>query len=141
MQRGRRWALELAPFEAKARPVLAGDLKKLEYDSTSVYFKRQGCDLGRSDHEGGHDQEHSGRAQPAGTRASDICGVAMATKSVRDPLHNSISIERESDGRLLELLDTPAVRRLRRLYQLGVSDLAHPGADHNRRPTVSASCA
>lgn len=41
---GQRWAGELAPFEAKAKEFLAADLKQLEYASTIVYFRRQGCD-------------------------------------------------------------------------------------------------
>ena len=56
----------------------------------------------------------------------------MATKLFRDPLYNYISIDRSRDGWLLELLDTRAVQRMRRIHQLGVSYLTYPGADHNR---------
>ncbi|MCI0457133.1 MAG: HD domain-containing protein [Gemmataceae bacterium] len=56
----------------------------------------------------------------------------MASKTFRDPLYNYITIERDPDGWLLDLLDTPEVQRLRRIRQLGISSLTYPGADHNR---------
>jgi HD superfamily phosphohydrolase len=56
----------------------------------------------------------------------------MASKTFRDPLYNYITIERDPDGWLLDLLDTPEVQRLRRVHQLGISSLTYPGADHNR---------
>ena len=47
---------------------------------------------------------------------------------VRDPLWNNIQLEPEA----LELLDTPAVQRLRYVRQLGHAFLVYPGATHTR---------
>ncbi|MFI5455320.1 MAG: HD domain-containing protein [Isosphaerales bacterium] len=56
----------------------------------------------------------------------------MASKIIRDPLYNYVSIERKKDGWLLDVLNSPEIQRLRRIHQLGVSYLTFPGADHNR---------
>ncbi len=56
----------------------------------------------------------------------------MTPKVVRDPLYNYISIDRDRDGWLVELLDCPEVQRLRRIHQLGVSEFTYPGAGHTR---------
>lgn len=56
----------------------------------------------------------------------------MADKIFRDPLYNYISIDRQQDSWLLRLLGCPEVQRLRRIHQLGVSNLTYPGADHSR---------
>lgn len=42
--RGRQWAAELAPFEARAKGLLSQDLTSLEHAATIVYFRRQGCE-------------------------------------------------------------------------------------------------
>jgi HD superfamily phosphohydrolase len=47
---------------------------------------------------------------------------------VRDPLWNNIQLEPEA----LELVDTPAVQRLRYVRQLGHAFLVYPGATHTR---------
>lgn len=47
----------------------------------------------------------------------------MSSKIIRDPLYNYISIDRNRDRWLLELLDSPEVQRLRRIHQLGVGCL------------------
>jgi len=56
----------------------------------------------------------------------------MSHKIFRDPLYNYISIDRDCDLWLLQLLDCPEVQRLRRIHQLGVGNFTYPGADHNR---------
>lgn len=56
----------------------------------------------------------------------------MPAKIFRDPLYNYISIDKDRDDWLLQLLDCPEVQRLRRIHQLGVSNITYPGADHNR---------
>lgn len=56
----------------------------------------------------------------------------MSDKVFRDPLYNYIAFDRQRDGWLVELVDCPEVQRLRRIHQLGVSNIAYPGADHTR---------
>ncbi len=50
------------------------------------------------------------------------------TISIRDPLHGAIELER----RELQLIEHPALRRLRRIKQLGFADHPYPGATHSR---------
>ena len=47
---------------------------------------------------------------------------------VRDPIHGYI----ELDELTLSLIDTPPMQRLRRIRQLGLSNLVYPGANHSR---------
>jgi HD superfamily phosphohydrolase len=56
----------------------------------------------------------------------------MAAKIFRDPLYNYISIERDRDRWLLDLLECAEVQRLRRIHQLGITYLTYTGADHSR---------
>ena len=49
-------------------------------------------------------------------------------KVIRDPIHDYI----ELDDLALSLIDTPALQRLRRIRQLGFSNLVYPGANHTR---------
>ena len=50
-------------------------------------------------------------------------------KFIRDPIHDIIRIE---DQFILELLDTAAMQRLRRIRQLGLAWMVYPGAEHSR---------
>jgi HD superfamily phosphohydrolase len=52
-------------------------------------------------------------------------------KVIRDPIHGLISL-RSDERYLLELIDTPEFQRLRRIRQLGVSNITYPGAEHTR---------
>lgn len=56
------------------------------------------------------------------------CGM----KSFRDPVHNIIQFDKESDALLLELIDTQEFQRLRQIKQLGLSSFTYPGAEHTR---------
>src|SRR5262249_25958056 len=54
-------------------------------------------------------------------------------KVFRDPIHNLIAFENTPcDRLLLDLINTREVQRLRRIQQLGMSDLVFPGANHSR---------
>ena len=52
--------------------------------------------------------------------------AAMAT--IKDSVHDHITVE----GVAEDLLDTPAVQRLRRVKQLGTAELVYPSANHTR---------
>ena len=54
-------------------------------------------------------------------------------KVIRDPVHNIIPFEdTPCDHLLLDLINTKEFQRLRRIKQLGMSDLVFPGANHSR---------
>ena len=55
--------------------------------------------------------------------------ASSVNKFIRDPIHDIIRIE---DQFILELLDTAAMQRLRRIRQLGLAWLVYPGAEHSR---------
>jgi uncharacterized protein len=56
------------------------------------------------------------------------------TKRLRDPVHGLIvfDLADEVDRAAWKLIDTPEFQRLRRVKQLGFSELVFPGATHNR---------
>ncbi len=49
-------------------------------------------------------------------------------KTIHDPVHGSMRLS----GLVLDLIDTPEVQRLRGIRQLGLANLAFPGANHSR---------
>ena len=54
-------------------------------------------------------------------------------KIIRDPVHNLVTFEDSTcDRLLLDLINTREFQRLRRIKQLGFSQLTFPGADHSR---------
>src|SRR3954451_5476687 len=54
-------------------------------------------------------------------------------KVFRDPIHNLIAFEdTPCDRLLLDLINTREMQRLRRIKQMGVSELVFPGANHSR---------
>lgn len=56
------------------------------------------------------------------------------TQRVRDPLHNLVEFDTsdELEGVLWRVVQTRPFQRLRRVKQLGFSDLVYPGASHTR---------
>jgi HD superfamily phosphohydrolase len=57
----------------------------------------------------------------------------FSAQRVRDPLHNLIEFKPEEfDNVLSDAIQTPAFQRLRRIKQLGLSNLVYPGATHSR---------
>lgn len=59
--------------------------------------------------------------------------MSSENRRIRDPLHNLIEFNDELFERTLwDLLQTRPFQRLRRIKQLGFSDLVYPGATHTR---------
>ncbi len=52
----------------------------------------------------------------------------MEKKTIRDPIHGAIEV---ADW-IMRIIDTPIVQRLRRINQLGFTNLVYPGANHTR---------
>src|ERR1700722_16381201 len=54
-------------------------------------------------------------------------------KLIRDPVHDIISFEDKPwDHLLIDLIKTREFQRLRRIKQLGMSEMVFPGANHSR---------
>lgn len=51
---------------------------------------------------------------------------------LRDAIHGLVAFEAPEEEIVVRLMDTPEVQRLRRIKQLGVTNLAFPGAEHTR---------
>ncbi len=51
---------------------------------------------------------------------------------LRDPVHGLVSFEADEEAIVERLMATPEVQRLRRIRQLGVTNVAFPGAEHTR---------
>ena len=60
-----------------------------------------------------------------------MTGNLQSGRVFRDPVHDLIVIP-PANQVVLDLLETPAVQRLRRVRQLGLAHLVFPGAEHSR---------
>src|SRR5881296_63428 len=56
----------------------------------------------------------------------------MADKYFRDPIHKSISFDKEREKLVIDLINTREFQRLRRIRQLGALFLTFHGAEHTR---------
>ena len=56
----------------------------------------------------------------------------MRSMILRDPVHDLVRFETEEEAIVPALLDAREVQRLRRIRQLGVTNLVFPGAEHSR---------
>jgi len=71
--------------------------------------------------------------QGAGVPSSDSMPSRSWPKVIRDPVHNLIAFENtEMDRLLLRLIDCREFQRLRRIKQMGLSEMVFPGANHSR---------
>jgi hypothetical protein len=56
----------------------------------------------------------------------------MADKYLRDPVHGSISFDKDRERLIIDLIDSREFQRLRRIRQLGALFLTFHGAEHTR---------
>ncbi len=67
-------------------------------------------------------------ARPVGRRSS-----VVRRQRIRDPIHNLIEFQTgDFEQMCWRLIQTPQFQRLRRIKQLGFTDLVYPGASHSR---------
>ena len=55
--------------------------------------------------------------------------MAKPGKIINDPVHGFINL---TGGLILDIIDHPFFQRLRRIRQLGLTELVYPGANHTR---------
>lgn len=68
-----------------------------------------------------------------GDSALGLSASHMTFQRLRDPVHDLIEFSDSKFERMIwKLLETPEFQRLRRIRQLGFSDLVFPGATHSR---------
>lgn len=66
-------------------------------------------------------------------RVGTVRAKSMPRQRIRDPIHNLIEFEdRPFEQTCWRLIQTPQFQRLRRIKQLGFSELVYPGATHSR---------
>src|SRR5262245_26782666 len=64
---------------------------------------------------------------------SKISGSNLRPQRIRDPVHDLIEIDvSDFEQMVWRALNTPEFQRLRRIRQLGFSELVFPGATHSR---------
>jgi HD superfamily phosphohydrolase len=56
----------------------------------------------------------------------------MGQKLFRDPLYDYIQIDKNDEGWILDLINSPEFQRLRYVSQLGLSGFTYPGSIHSR---------
>src|SRR5206468_9451626 len=56
----------------------------------------------------------------------------LASKYLRDPIHGSISFDKDREKLIVDLINTREFQRLRRIRQLGALFLTFHGAEHTR---------
>jgi uncharacterized protein len=67
-----------------------------------------------------------------GAEGAPRSGGSLANKYLRDPIHGSISFDKEREKLVIDLINTREFQRLRRIRQLGALFLTFHGAEHTR---------